>query len=421
MKTRIVTVTLGALLLAAISGQAETLELVNGLWLRPSGFEARLVYSVDGRLTEKPPASVDRTIDLAGGYVVPPYGEAHNHNIMRPARVGDLERYVEQGVFYVLIQNNVVLGEDGSAAHPVEVAYANPGLTAAGGHLVEVNERLHGYGVFGDLPKSELDGYAHFVIESEADLTARWPAILAARPDLIKIFLGFTGEDRPAGTFYGKRGLAPGLVPAIVERAHAANLRVSAHLETVADFRLALASGVDMLAHVPGWRVGEEAGFETLDMGRWLLTEDDARRAAAAGVAVVTASLAGEAMQQPEHPHHAVARELHARNLRLLHEAGVRLVIGSDFYGGTSLVEAHMLGTTPIFETDLVPLGVFDNETIVRMLAEATPRAIFPGRDIGGLGEGYEASFLVLEGDPIADLANLRRIRMRFSRGKPVE
>jgi imidazolonepropionase-like amidohydrolase len=47
-----------------------------------------------------------------------------------------------------------------------------------------------------------------------------------------------------------------------------------------------------------------------------------------------------------------------------------------------------------------------------------TPRAIFPGRRIGALEEGYEANLLVLAGDPIADFGNVRRIALRMKAGR---
>jgi imidazolonepropionase-like amidohydrolase len=36
---------------------------------------------------------------------------------------------------------------------------------------------------------------------------------------------------------------------------------------------------------------------------------------------------------------------------------------------------------------------------------------------LGALDPGYEASFLVLGGDPVADLMNLERIAMRVKQG----
>jgi imidazolonepropionase-like amidohydrolase len=96
-------------------------------------------------------------------------------------------------------------------------------------------------------------------------------------------------------------------------------------------------------------------------------------------------------------------------NLRLLHESGVRLAIGSDII------------QSAVKEIDyLQKLSVFDNLTLLKMWTETTPQTIFPGRRIGELKEGYEASFLALEGNPLEDLQNVRRIKLRFKQGVPI-
>jgi len=46
-----------------------------------------------------------------------------------------------------------------------------------------------------------------------------------------------------------------------------------------------------------------------------------------------------------------------------------------------------------------------------------TSRAIFPDRRIGNLLAGSEANLLVLAGNPIEDLSNVRRIVRRFKAG----
>jgi hypothetical protein len=77
--------------------------------------EARTVYSVAGRFTSSRPAHVDTTLDLAGAWVVPPFGEAHNHNVdgALESRSRDaLARYLADGVFYVKIQGNFPVSED---------------------------------------------------------------------------------------------------------------------------------------------------------------------------------------------------------------------------------------------------------------------------------------------------------------------
>ena len=65
----------------------------------------------------------------------------------------------------------------------------------------------------------------------------------------------------------------------------------------------------------------------------------------------------------------------------------------------------------------LQDLGVLDNLTLLKIWTEATPQAIFPNRRIGFLREGYEASFLALEGNPLENWQNVRRIKVRFKQG----
>ena len=101
------------------------------------------------------------------------------------------------------------------------------------------------------------------------------------------------------------------------------------------------------------------------------------------------------------------ARELQMQNLRVLHQAGVKLAVGPDVYGVTALAEVM----------NLYDLKVFDNLALLKMWCEVTPAAIFPHRRIGHLRAGYEASFLVLGGNPQADFEHVKDIRLRFKQG----
>ena len=52
------------------------------------------------------------------------------------------------------------------------------------------------------------------------------------------------------------------------------------------------------------------------------------------------------------------------------------------------------------------------------MWSENSPKTIFPSRRIGQLEEGYEASFLVLNGNPLEDFVHVTDIRRRFKQGQ---
>jgi len=153
--------------------------------------------------------------------------------------------------------------------------------------------------------------------------------------------------------------------------------------------------------------------FPTPDHPDWFpITAQDAARAARLGTFVVTTTyvatseLAGPA----EAPQLKQAREIQTANLRLLRDAGVRIAVGPDVYGVTALAEA----------LNLHALNVLDNRALLKAWCETTAATIFPKRKIGRLEEGYEASFLVLGRDPLADFDAVKDIRMRFKQGRPI-
>ena len=136
----------------------------------------------------------------------------------------------------------------------------------------------------------------------------------------------------------------------------------------------------------------------------------DAELAARRGVYTVT-TLSGAESLSPTGPDSITRRHLDSLavlNLRMLHKHGAPIAIGSDSYRTTSLPEALYLNS----------LAALPRAELLRDWTEVTAHTIFPKRRIGRLAPDYEASFLVLEGDPLADFANVRRIRLRVKQGK---
>lgn len=397
---------------AASSDPPPNTALLNGTWFNGHSFEPRTVYSVNGRFTGRRPARLDRTVDLAGTYVVPPFGEAHNHNLGSGSEDRDkatIHRYLADGVFYVKIQGNLPL-EDGmrrrlsiNTHDSVDAIFAQAGLTATGGHPIPLAEdvllpagRLTGY------TKDTLKDHYYFTIDSESDLENKWPTILNLRPDFIKTYLLFSDQfaQRKADPAYnGQKGLDPDLLRRIVAKAHANHLRVSTHVANAADFHYAVTAGVDEIAHLPA-------------VGDVPIAVADARLAATRRIVVDTTYLnAVPSLIRMHVVSEKNVRATEAANLEVLLRNGVTLAVGSDDVTDTSLKEAEYLQT----------LKVLDNLTLLRMWSGTTPRSIFPERQIGALREGFEASFLSLEGDPLKDFDNVRRIRVRFKQGFLIE
>lgn len=405
---------------ANVATERKNYEFAHGRWFDGQKFVMKKFYTVGGRLTSGKPSRVDSVIDLSGKYVVPPFGEAHNHNVEQSARLdATIRMYLEAGIFYVKNPNSLPrvttpLAGKINIPRSVDVTFSGGGLTASGGHPIALAERNISRGAWG---KADGEGAFYFVIDNRADLDRKWESIIAGRPDFIKTYLMYSEEyakrkDDPA--YLDWRGLDPALLPEIVRRAHRAKLRVSTHVETAADFHTALAAGVDEINHLPGFRPekNDPGNYQTLS--RYEISEADARLAARHGTVVVTTiSEALEALDKidgrsPQGSMAQAARNLLSRNLQLLARHHVRIAIGSDRYRQTALPEAM----------GLHGLKIFDNLTLLKMWCEATPRAIFPNRRIGRLRDGHEASFLVLADDPLRDFMSVKRIEMRIKQGE---
>jgi hypothetical protein len=386
----------------------KTYEFTNGQWFDGQKFDRRTMYSVEGIFSSKRPARVDEVVDLKNGFVVPPFADAHNHYIAGPHNINQiLDQYLHDGIFYA--KNPASIHRDTemikalvNKPDSVDVTFANAGITATGGHPVKLYE-VYLAKTKKPGPNGNFENLAYIIIDNKDDLDRKWPVILDDHPDFIKTHLLYTEEfdkRRDDPKYYGDKGLDPKVLALIVARAHANGLRVACHIETAGDFRNALLAGVDEIAHLPGY-------YPDLSHPDWFsITEADATLAASKGVDVVTTTyVPADEVKDPDKLNKM--REIQVHNLRLLHDAGVELAIGPDVYGVTSLAEAM----------NLYLLKVFDNLTLLKMWTENSSQVIFPNRKIGHLQDGYEASFLLLDQNPLENFENVKTIRRRFKQG----
>jgi len=191
----------------------------------------------------------------------------------------------------------------------------------------------------------------------------------------------------------------------MVKKIHKDGYRVSTHVETVADFHNALVAGVDEINHMPGFRTVLGYGFD-----KYKIPEADAQLAARNKTVVVTTI--GSAIDHIFRTINTVTaslenKEMVIHNFNVLKKNKVLLAIGSDEYRENSRYEIE----------NIARLNIFDNVSLLKMWCETTARTIFPKRKIGYLKDGYEANFLVLDGNPIKDFKNTGRINMRIKSG----
>jgi imidazolonepropionase-like amidohydrolase len=272
----------------------------------------------------------------------------------------------------------------------------------------------HGTEYGAPIPRLSADGDA-------ADFVAKRKA---EGSEYLKIMLNGVRSFRSSAT-----NLEVAQVKELVVAAHAQGLLAVAHVETLRDAETALAGGVDGLAH--SWRQGEPS-------------RDVARRLAEGKVFVVAtlvvpdgflrdsraALLADprfqDAITEPIRQHlgrdiaspvppaigQRASMDLHLARVRVLHEAGVKLVAGSD--AGARQPTAHGIGLHREIEL-LASAGM----TPVEVLAAATANAAdaFRLQDRGRVAPGLRADLVLVNGDPTVDLLAVRDIAKVWKAG----
>lgn len=422
-----------------------TLELINGQWFDGNGFVPVTMYTEGGVFREQAPATIDETIDLGGNFVIPPLGDAHVHWLASPGTeeffASVIAADLRVGEFYVLDLGGIPAFSpilDPLVNNPTSVDFvtSQQRWTGIGGHPELAYTKVAEAGFIG-LPVDQFEGGAYFQVGSEADIARDWPRFLEANPGIVKVDFLWSEEyakraDDPA--YFSLRGINPELAAVLVETAHADGLRVIAHVTTGPDFHNALMAGVDAIAHIP---VGEfefvnnpetgltERQFDLSQNYRFVIAEEDARFAGEHQIPVVTtiSRVDGLRASDPDAVRQ-VEEEIILPNLRMLRKYNVPVLAGSD--------EAKPIVNEAIY---LARLGVYTPLEVLKMVTEATPRFIFPERQIGLLRDGYEASFLVYSGnvltyltgapssyeEDVPDLAPPGALTMRYKQGYAIE
>jgi hypothetical protein len=368
------------------------------------------------------------SVDLHNGFVVSAFADAHNHF---PSSRQDLaaanRAYLDAGVFYVLNAGGNAdpansIREQLGTPTTVDIIFAHALFTCPGGHPRPYLEYLVDQNVL-PFEKENLEGHFFNSVDSIAQVEKVWPQYLATKPDFVKLVFVFSELYGIGDTGQKSLGLRPEIARELVRRAKIAGLRSGAHIESAEDFHNAIEAGVDVVMHLPAFPdpLDRQAAYRNKSNWeeRYTISPSDIKVAAERGVVVVTTAASGSA-ENFEKPNPLTAmnqnekrfRKITIQNLRNLKEAGVPLAVGSDTMPGTGvLAEIQFLK-----ETD-----VFSNLELLKMWSETAPKMIFPQRKIGALKEGYEANFLVLEGNPIQDFGRVRGIKMRVKQGDPLK
>jgi imidazolonepropionase-like amidohydrolase len=374
------------------------------------------------------PAGAAR-VDVTGKTIMPALVDVHVHmgyrrgtsftpdNYTRENLIDMLDRYAWYGIAAVL--------ETGTGRG--DLPYRVRAEAHTGARYLTTGS---GFGMPNAGPGGPMRDSAYGVTE-EAQARKYVQELAAHKADMVKIWV----DDRN-GTV---EKLKPNLYRAIIDEAHTHNLHVMAHTTELADAKDLLRAGLDGFAHMVRDRDVDDE-FLALVKARpsvfFLETLWGERRAiftakpawvdeAALREAFTTESLQQLAEQlspDPKADPQAVqrGRTMAATNLRntaRLYAAGARIGLGTDT-GGVTGGQFFGLGSHVELELLVTKVGLTPMQALV--IGTRNSAENLGLTDLGTLAAGKSADFIVLDANPLDDIANTRRINRVYLRGEEI-
>ena len=399
-----------------------------------------------GRVPEPPGAA---RVNLTGKTVMPAMVDLHGHlgfqnvpagtmskdTYTRENLVDHLERLAYHGIGAVVSIADLVDrsdlrgGRTGWGDVPLRVrSEIIPGAAlfrTAGTGIAWLGSGAQGHPSRGDVP------YPVTTIDEAREAVRDY---LRMDPEFVKIWV----DDR-----MGRAGkLTSPMYRAIIEEAHRQDTPVAVHGMTLADAKILARAGVEGWLHVPV-RGGEGVDEELVAIVRQRVAAQDRPRMWMTPV-LRQACLDAEGGQRPDWVDDPLLNETYpreqnediaaefarltpeqvknaratlandGRNAMRLRAAGVRVVLGTD----TGQLR-HRIGYFAHLEIEcLVAIGMTPAEAIV---AATRDSADIARRNSGMVAPGKSADFIVLDANPLENIANTRRIARVYLRGTAVD
>ena len=262
-------------------------------------------------------------------------------------------------------------------------------------------------------------------------------ALAAEHADFVKIWV-----DSRLGT---EVPMKPAVYRAIIDEAHKRGLRVYAHMWFLDDSKDLMRAGIDLLAHPIRDKVVDDefvqlakdrpnvvmqtnlqsTQFATLfEDPAWMKEPLFLDIAPPAQIRNLTTRIhekatrvhegwPGEHVQAGRFAKHTF--DIMVRNTQILYKAGVPFAVGTDTGQPPRGFDVHLEMEVLVRDVGLTP------SQAITLGTQAAARALEMDRHLGTVESGKDASFLVLDANPLDNIANTRKIAKVYFRGREID
>ncbi len=362
------------------------------VWI--SGSRIKEVGSGDPQIPEA------KRIDVRGGTVLPGLIDCHVHlvwdgspdpaSMIRGLSESRIALWAYRNAVKTLDCGITTVRDLGSPGHTVlDVAHMVKTGTLAGPNIVCAGPALCMTGGHGHYMSHEVDGV------EQLRAAARW--VMREGADLVKVMA--SGGIYTEGEKVGSPQYTVEEMKAAVEEAHKRERHVAAHAEGLAGIRNALDAGVDTIEH----------GI--------FADEDCLRRMKGKGIPVIpTMAVMRRLASDPRIPAFAQEKarpvtDAHIAMLRRAVKLGVMVATGTDAGSPCSPPDVYFQELEIMAEAGMAPMEMIRSSTSVAARSIRRP-------DLGTLESGKQADVLVVAGNPLERLADIRNTRVVVVKGE---
>jgi imidazolonepropionase-like amidohydrolase len=261
---------------------------------------------------------------------------------------------------------------------------------------------------------------------------AKVDEIVAAGADYIKVWVD--------GGFGTRAKLTPEFCATVLEQARKHGKLTFAHAYELSDAKMLVEQGLNVLAHnirdrevdaefiavlkqrnvtlIPTL-IRDEFLFAYGDAPAWIDDPFFQKVVSPERMAVLKTKIRDEQAKNPQRALFKAGFEMNKINLKKLSDGGVRIALGTDSGGAAD--RFFVQGYSEHREMELMVQSGLTPMQVIQSFSKGASEALGIDKEFGTLAKGKTADLLVLEKNPLENIANMRSIQAIYLGGKKFE